>query len=194
MHPSGPERTVSSMKRVLMAAVGLTGLLASCSVEIGTPVEPVSNLKLLEYTSQYVLANDAVDVNTGQQYSKNTPIICDNLSTRLSVKVDFDGTIDQFGARLEGRDSGTTKTVYSLPLGNMYSGNPSVFEFVVGPNTAPLSVEQKGLSAQDIVVTPINTISVKGASFVTVQARSGDGTVSNAAPSVNALPIANCSS
>ncbi|MBB6016732.1 hypothetical protein [Deinococcus radiopugnans] len=182
------------MKRVLMAAVGLTGLLASCSVEIGTPIVPVSNLKLVEYTSQYVLANDAVDVNTGQQYSKNTPIICDNLNTRLRVKVDFDGTIDQFGAQLKGRDFGATKTVYSQPLGNIYSGNPSTFEFVVGPNTAPLSVQQKGLSAQDIIVTPINTISVKGASFITVQARSGDGTVSNVAPSVNALPIANCSS
>jgi hypothetical protein len=182
------------MKKLLMAAVGLTGVLASCGVEVGVPVAPVSNLKLQEFTSQYVLANDAVDVNSGQRYSAGTPIICDNLNTRLRVKVDFDGTIDQFGAKLEGRDSGATKIVYSQPLGNMYSNKPSVFEFVVGPNTAPLSVKQKGLSAQDIVVTPINTISVKGASFVTVQARSGDGTVSNTASSVQALPIANCSS
>lgn len=176
-----------------MAALGMTGLLAGCSVEIGTPIEPVSNLKLLKYTSEYVLANDAVDTNTGQTYSKNTPIICNDRSTRLSVDVTFNGTINEFGVLLEGSRTGNTKPIYSQPLGNMSSGNPSVFEFVVGPNAAPQSVQRAGLSAQGITVTPINTISVQGASFVTVQARSGDGTVSNPVSSVQALPIANCS-
>lgn len=182
------------MKKLLMAAVGLTGVLASCGVEVSTPVDPVSNLKLVNFTSEYVLANDAVDVNSGKQYSKGTPIICNNRNTRLSVDVTYNGTINEFGARLEGRDTGTTKTIYSQPLGNVYSGNPSTFEFTVGPNTAPLSVQPKGVSAQAINVTPVNTISVQGASFVTVQARSGDGTVSDTDSSVQALPIANCAS
>ncbi|MDV6373503.1 hypothetical protein [Deinococcus arenicola] len=183
------------MKRLLMAAVGLTGVLASCGgveVIIDPGIVPVSNLRLLSYTSQYTLANDAVDTKSGTVYSKGTPIICNNLNTRLSVDVTFNGTINQFGARLEGRDTGMTKTVYSNALGNIPSGNPSTFEFVVGPNTAPLSVQPRGLGAQAIVVTPVNTISVQGASFVTVQAQSGDGTVSNSVSSVQALPIANC--
>lgn len=186
------------MKRLLIAAVGLTGVLASCGVDIvvdprpNPNIVPVSNLKLLSFTSQYVLANDAVDVDNGDKYAKGTSIICDNKNTRLSVDVTYNGTINRFGVRLEGRDSEQTKTIFSQALGNVYSQNPSVFEFVVGPNTAPLSVQSAGLNAQSIVVTPINTISVKGASFVSVQAESGDGTVSNVVPSVQALPIANC--
>lgn len=182
------------MKKALLAAVGLGGLLASCGGGVQVVVtDPVRNLKLLSYQSQYTLPTAYTDTKTGTQYAAGTSIICDNLSTRLSVTTDWDGTINLFGARLEGRDSTQTRTVFSNPLGNVYSQKPSVFEFVVGPRTAPLSVKPQGVTAQAIVVTPVNTFTVKGASFVTIQAQSSDGTVSNAVPSVQALPVADCS-
>ncbi|WP_188902580.1 hypothetical protein [Deinococcus aerophilus] len=182
------------MKRLMMAAVGLTGVLASCGVDVVVDpgVVPVSNLQLKSYQSQYTLPTAYTDTQTGQTYAKGSSIICDNLNTRLSVDVTFNGTINLFGARLEGRDTGTTKTVYSQPLGNTTSGNPSTFEFVVGPNTAPLSVKAGKLGAQAIVVTPVNTFTVKGATFVSVQAQSADGTNSNLVKSVQAIPVADC--
>ncbi|PTA69629.1 hypothetical protein C8263_00990 [Deinococcus arcticus] len=156
------------------------------------PVDPVRNFRLLSYQSQYTLPADYTDTRTGTVYPKGTSIICDNLSTRLGVTLDWDGTINEVSARLQGRDTGTTRTVSSNPLGDRYSAKPSTFEFVVGPNTAPLSIGQKGLSAQDIVVTPVRTFTVKGATFVDVQARSSDGTVTPLRQSVQALPVADC--
>ena len=182
------------MKKMAWAAIGLTGILASCgaTVTIGTS-DPVRDFRLLAYQSQYTLPSDYVDTATGTRYPKGTSIICDNWNTRLSVTLDWDGTINTVGAQLVGRDSGNTRTVYSAPLGDMYSDNPSVFEFVVGPNTSPLSVGKGGISAQAIVVTPVNTFTVKGATFVDVQAQSSDGTNSPVRQSVQALPVANCS-
>ncbi len=199
------------MKRLMMAAVGLTGVLASCGgVEVivepitvtppvlvtptnpGNTGTPVSNLQLVAYQSQYTLPTAYTDTKTGTTYAKGSSIICDNLNTRLSVDVDFNGTINQFGVRLEGRDTGATDTIYSGPLGNIRSSNPTRFEFTVGSNVAPLSLGANKLAPQAIVVTPVNTFTVKGATFVSVQAKSADGTVSNLVDSVQAIPVADC--
>ncbi|CAM3693036.1 hypothetical protein [Deinococcus frigens] len=183
------------MKRLLIAAVGLTGVLASCGgvdVIVDPGIVPVSNLQLKSYQSQYTLPAAYTDTKTGAVYAKGSSIICDNLNTRLSVDVDYNGTINEFGARLEGRDTGTTRFVYSQPLGDVYSNDPSVFEFVVTPGTAPLSISAGKLGAQAIVVTPVNTFTVKGATFVSVQAKSGDGTTSDVVSSVQAIPVADC--
>ncbi|WP_189071468.1 hypothetical protein [Deinococcus sedimenti] len=181
------------MKNSVLIGLGLVGLLASCgsTVVVGT-TDPVRNLKLSAYQSQYTLPADYTDTATGTTYSKGTSIICDNLNTRLSVDLTWDGSINMIGARLVGRDTGQTRTVYSSALGDLYSSRPTTFEFVVGPNTAPLSVESKRLSSQAIVVTPVNTFTVKGATFVDLQAQSSDGTKSNMVQSVQALPVADC--
>lgn len=181
------------MKKIVLAAVGLTGLLASCGgTVVVQPSDPVRNLQLSAYQSQYTLPTEYRDTTTGVTYPRGTSIICDNLNTRLSVDLTWDGTINMVGARLVGRDTGATRTVYSSNLGDLYSARPSTFEFVVGPNTAPLSMTRTGLSSQAIVVTPVNTFTVKGATFVDVQAQSSDGTVSNVVKSVQALPVADC--
>ncbi|GGN34368.1 hypothetical protein [Deinococcus daejeonensis] len=181
------------MKKIVLAAVGLTGLLASCGgTLIVQPSDPVRNLQLNAYQSQYTLPTAYTDTATGTTYPKGTSIICDNLTTRLNVELTWDGTISMVGARLVGRDTGSTSTVYSSDFGDLYSARPTSVEFVVGPNTAPLSVESKRLSSQDIVVTPVNTFTVKGATFVDLQAQSSDGTKSNVVQSVQALPVADC--
>lgn len=194
------------MKRLLMAAVGLTGVLASCGgVEVIiepititppvliTPINPgnttsVSNLELISYQSQYTLPTAYTDTKTNQVYPAGSSVICDNLNTRLSVDVDFDGTINEFGVRLDGRDTPATETIFSGSLGNIRSSNPTRFEFTIGSYVAPLS----GVAPQAIVVTPVNTFTVKGATFVSVQARSANGTVSNIVDSVQAIPVADC--
>ncbi|UBV41542.1 hypothetical protein LAJ19_07655 [Deinococcus taeanensis] len=182
------------MKKRMLAALGLTGVLAGCSssVVVGT-TDPVRNFQLLAYQSQYTLPTAYTDSSTGTTYPAGTSIICDNLSTRLSVTLDWEGTISTVGVRLVGRDTGTTRTVYSNPLGDAYSAHPSTYEFTVGAGTAPQRVGTPMLGAQAITVTPVNTFTVKGATFVDVQAASSDGTVSPVRKSVQALPIADCS-
>ncbi|GGO30990.1 hypothetical protein GCM10008949_26280 [Deinococcus humi] len=193
-----------------MAAVGLTGVLASCGgVEVtidpgiisnpvlitptnpGTGITPVSNLQLLSYQSEYTLPTAYTDTKTGATYAKGSSVICDNLNTRMSVDVDFSGTINRFGVRLDGRDTPATGTIFSGPLGNIQSSNPTRFEFTLGNGVAPLSLGDK-LKAQAIVVTPVNTFTVKGATFVSVQAMSADGTLSEVVDSVQAIPVADC--
>ncbi|MBZ9753102.1 hypothetical protein K7W42_19885 [Deinococcus sp. HMF7604] len=181
------------MKKAALLSLGLSGLLASCNVTVvGPSVDPVRNFQLQAYQSQYTLPADYTDTRTGTVYPKGTSIICDNLNTRLSVTLDWNGTISEVGARLVGRDTGTTRRVYSNPLGDMYSSRPSTFEFVVGPNTAPLSLSAGKLGAQAIVVNPVRTFTVKGATFVDVQARSSDGTTTPIRQSVQAIPVADC--
>ncbi|MBB5233446.1 hypothetical protein [Deinococcus budaensis] len=178
------------MKKMLLGAVGLSAMLASCGgVEV---IAPVSNLQLTSYQSEYVLKQRAVDQD-GNVYDAGASVICDNTTTRIGFTAKWNGSINQIGARLEGRDTGRTAEVYSGSLGNLYSyGSDVQFEFGVGAGLAPQTVGKRSLSAQDIIVKPINTIRVKGASFLIIQARSADGTISNVSPSVQALPIADC--
>lgn len=178
------------MKRVLLGAVGLSALLASCGGSV-VVVDPVSNLQLRSYQSQYTLPTAYTDQN-GTVYAAGSSVICDNLDTRIQFEADWSGSINEIGARLVGRDTGNTKTVYSGELGSVYSNGSEAFEFNVAPGVAPLSVRKPGLGAQGIVVTPVRTFTVKGASFLDIQARSADGTVSNVAQSVQALPVADC--
>lgn len=183
------------MKKIFAVAAGLTGLLSSCMVMGsggGGGVDPVRNLQLLAYQSQYVLPAAYTDTGTGTVYPAGSSIICDNRSTRLSVTVQWQGSIDNLGVRLEGAKYGGTQTVFSDPLGGLYSPSPTSFDITLGANVAPLKVGTRTLGAQGITVNPVNTFTVKGATFVTVQARSADGTLSNVVRSVQALPVADC--
>lgn len=174
---------------MLLGAVGLSALLASCGDV--TVVDPVRNLQLQSYQSQYTLPTAYTDQN-GTVYAAGSSIICDNLNTRIEFVADWDGAINQIGAQLEGRDTRDTETVFSGNLGNMYSDGSEAFEFNIAPGVAPLSVTKPGIGAQAIIVNPVKTFNVKGATFLNIQARSADGTVSNVSKSVQALPVADC--
>lgn len=180
------------MKKVLLAAAGLTGLLASCGGSVVIVADPVTSLQLLEYKSGYSLPTAYTDTSTGTSYPAGTYIICDNLPTRLSATLDWNGDAARFGFQLEGSKGGTA-TVFTGYSSNGYSANPSTFEITVGANVAPLSVKASGLNAQAIVVTPVNTFTVKGYTFLNVVGESRDGRRSNVVKSVQGIPVANCS-
>ncbi|MFC3834728.1 MULTISPECIES: hypothetical protein [Deinococcus] len=181
------------MKKLMLAAMGLTGLLASCGGGVVTVVDPVRNVSLLEYKSQYSLPTAYTDTATGTVYPAGSSIICDNFSTKLSATLDWDGDAARFAFQLEGSKGGkATVLTGTSGGGNGYSGNPSIFEITVGAGVAPLSVKAAGLSAQAIVVDPVNTFTVKGVTFLNIQGQSRDGSVSNVAQSVQGIPVADC--
>ncbi|PJI52350.1 hypothetical protein CTI14_43730, partial [Methylobacterium radiotolerans] len=96
--------------KMLLAAISMTGLLASCGGGL-TMVDPVRNLTLTSYSSEYSLATPYYDAATGTTYATGTPVICDNTATDLYATLDWDGMASQFGAQLEGRDTGETGVV-----------------------------------------------------------------------------------
>lgn len=173
-------------------ALAVAGLLLTACTPPPVVVDPVRNLQLLSYGSEYVLAAEATDPRTGQVYAAGSPILCDNLSTRVTFDAIWQGSVDLVGAKLLGLESGVSRVVYTEPLGNLTASGPRTFEFVNAPGAIPLSVGPRTFSAQAIVVKPVARVTVKGAAFLAVQARSADGSVSNVAESVQALPVAEC--
>ncbi|THF88497.1 hypothetical protein E7T09_04630 [Deinococcus sp. KSM4-11] len=184
------------MKKQVVAAVGmmgLTGVLASCGTTAVVVTDPVRNVQILEYTSQYVLPTAYTDTNTGTQYPAGSPVICDNFSTALSATLDWDGDAARFAFQLEGSKGGkATVLTGTSASGNGYSGNPTTFQITVGAGVAPLKVNAAALGAQGIVVDPVNTFTVRGVTFLNIQGQSRDGSVSNVAQSVNGIPVADC--
>lgn len=179
------------MNKTVFLLAGLGVMLTACT-EVRVVVDPVRNLQLLSYQSEYVLAENATDPRTGQVYAAGSSILCGNLSTRVTFDAIWEGTADLVGAKLLGLESGVSRVVYTEPLGNLSTNGPVTFEFANAPGAIPLSVRGRGLTAQAIVVRPVNDLNVRGAAFLAIQARSADGSVSNVAESVQALPVADC--
>lgn len=154
-------------------------------------VDPVRNLQLVEYRSSYTLPRAYTDTNTGTTYAAGSSVICDNLSTRLSATLTWQGNAARFGFQLEGSQGGKA-AVFTPMLSNGYASGPTEFEVTVGAGVAPLSVSRAGLQGQAIVVQPVNTFAVKGFTFLNVQGVSRNGTPSNVARSVQGIPVADC--
>lgn len=176
---------------MLLAAVGLSGVLASCGGTVVLVSDPVTSLQLLEYKSGYTLPAAYTDTGTGTVYAAGSSIICDNLSTKLSATLDWNGDAARFGFQLEGSKGGKA-TVYTGVSSNGYSANPTTFEITVGAGVAPLSVKANGLDAQAIVVTPVNTFTVKGYTFLNVVGVNRNGSQTAPIESVQAIPVADC--
>ncbi|ACO45846.1 hypothetical protein [Deinococcus deserti] len=181
------------MKKFLLAGVGMAGLLAGCGTNAVNLVDPVRNLRLLSYQSEYTLPSDYVDTKSGTTYSKGSSVICNNLNTVLEAVVRWDGMANRFGVQLEGRDTGTTKEVFSRAFNDIYSPAEGLALNVnVPPAMASLSLKNGTVSAQNINVRPVATFTVLGATFLNVVAQSSNGMLSNEAQSVQAIPVADC--
>lgn len=179
------------MKKIALTALGLTGLLASCGISPVVVTDPARNLQLLAFESQYRLPTAYTDTGTGTVYPAGTSIICDNANTRLQATLDWDGDARRIGIQLEGSVEDPI-TVFTPISSNGYSANPSTVEVTFGPGVAPLSVKAAGLKAQAIVVTPVNTFTVKGITFLNAVAESRNGQLSNVVSSVQGIPVADC--
>ena len=189
------------MNKLLAVAglIGLTGLLASCNVTVtpgpggGGQSSILSLNAITSYKSSWVLQNDAFDQN-GAKLSKGTQIICDNRNTDLDVGVSWTGGLQRIGVQFVGLKTGATSNV--RVFGDAYSSTDfsgsGVATITIGKGVAPLKVGS-GLSAQAIIVNPVNTVTVKGNTYVQAIGEDRNGDLSNVVQSVTAIPVADCS-
>ncbi len=189
------------MKKLLMAAVGLTGILASCGVDV--VVDPgTSTLKLTqvnEFKTQYTTTTDLNDQSGNKIASAGDSVICNNLNNRIRVAFTWTGDLGSAQFRLRGltTDKVTSAATVNYPSGFTNGGA----EATIAPGAAPQSING-GLSAQAIVVTPIKVTKLYGRSYLEMRifdnaGRAGQVPNSNDGitfQSVTALPIVDCAS
>ncbi|WP_245557761.1 hypothetical protein [Deinococcus apachensis] len=187
------------MKRMLLGALGLSAVLASCgdiTVFIpdpipGTQPSPTLTLEAVTgYNTSYRLTQDVRDQN-GQTITAGTNVICDNGNTQMAVDVDWTGGLSRLYAQFKGLRTGDYENVTFYPFGSVdYSGSGTA-TYTFGPNTAPQSVG-KSIGAQAIVVNPVTDVNVKGYTYVRLQGLDENGRASNIVESVTAIPVVDC--
>ncbi|WP_412029044.1 hypothetical protein [Deinococcus yunweiensis] len=188
------------MKKLLLAAMGLTGLLASCggTVVVTPGVTPVRVTQVTDYDTQYTAQADYYNTSGTKVISAGESMICDNLTTQVFVKFNWTGDLGSATLRLRGvtQDTVTNTVTVAYPSGFTADGGVQV---ALAAGVAPRSVGG-GLSTQAIVVTPRNIANVLGYSFLEMQVRDAAGnlgTINGAADdvtfqSVKAIPIVTC--
>ncbi|WP_229777957.1 hypothetical protein [Deinococcus seoulensis] len=187
------------MKKLALAAIGLTGILASCGATVTvtggfTPGTGASNslrLKDFAYSTQYRTTTAFTDQN-GNTVAAGSYVICDNLNTEMYVDLTWQGGLSKLYVQFEGLNTGATKDQQFFSYGQVdYSGSGRATS-TLAPNTAPLRVlTQNKLSAQAIVVNPV-IVRVKGNTFVRVQGVDQNGQYSNIKESAQAFPVVDC--
>lgn len=184
---------------MLLGAVGLSALLASCgeiTIVIPDPIpntQPSTTLKLKAvagYSTSYRLTQDVRDQN-GQTIAAGTYVICDNRNTDMTVDVTWTGGLSKLYAQFKGLRTGDYENVTFYPFGSVnYSGSGTA-TYTFGPGTAPQSVG-KNVSVQGIVVNPVTNVNVKGYTYVRLQGLDENGRASNIVESVTAIPVVDC--
>lgn len=185
------------MKRLMMAAVGLTGVLAGCGgVDVvvdygfapGNQYAPNLKLNELSYTTNYQASADFNDQN-GNTVRKGDYLICDNRNTTMFVDLEWTGGLNRLYLQFKGLKTGATKTVPFYAFNGSDTSGAGQAQFTFGPETAPLSLNT--VSPQAIVVNPV-IVNVKGNTYVRVQGVDQNGFNSNILESVTAIPVVNC--
>lgn len=187
------------MKKVLLAAVGLTGLLASCGGVVVTAdfgfapgAQYSPSLKLTELTSyrtNYQTTAPFTDQN-GNNIAAGSYVICDNAATVMTVNLKWTGGLDNLYVQFKGLKTGNVKTVQYYSFNGVDTSGSGTAEYTLGSGTAPLSLPGK-VSAQAIVVNPV-IVNVKGNTYVRIQGVDQFGYNSNILESVTAVPVVNC--
>lgn len=186
------------MKKMLLGAVGLSAVLASCGdltvtlnpfvPDIGTR-QPSTTLRLTElssFTTNWQLSEKVRDQN-GQIISAGSYLICDNRNTDLTVNLKWTGDLRRLYVQFRGANSGATRGVnYFNFTGNTTSGSGTA-TYTFAPGTAPLS-----LNPQAIIVNPIKNVNVKGYTYVQLQGLDQNGNYSNVIQSVTQIPVVDC--
>lgn len=182
---------------MLLAAVGLVGLLASCgpnstlqiTIKDANPwltYEKAPELKLKDitsFTTNHTLSADVKDSNTGRTISKGSYVICDNMNTQLSVGLTWQGKLSELYAQFQGMNTGEVlnKTVPNYKIAYPTAGKGTA-EFQIGAGMAPLG----------ITVNPVTVVKVLGETTVALQGVDENGYASNAIAAVNAIPVMEC--
>ena len=176
------------MKKMLLGAVGLSAVLASCG-DVGVVYEPVTITAINSFTSDYYRV--VTDPTTGQP--RNEYVICYDRPTTVYMDVSWNGPLSRLDARFEGASTNqtTTKTTGTFPVDT--SGNDTfTYQFAAG--AAPLSVSKgnnlgaQNLKPQAIIVNPVN----KGTTYVTVWGYNPNGLKSNEYDAPGGIPVVTC--
>lgn len=187
------------MKKLLLAALGLTGVLASCG-DGGTMADstPPTLTNASGLYTNHKLTVTATDVDTGTVYPAGTYVICDNRNTTIELSVSWTGQLWDLDLFTIGGYYGSTYDYLgSYAADGRWNGSGTI-SYTFGPNAAPLSLDSK-LSAQAITVNPVTAIRVKGFTGIAVQGNSytnvaGNYLTAKTLNSVNVdyLPVVDC--
>lgn len=185
------------MKKLLIAAVGMTGILAGCgSVTVtgdfgfapGGQYAPNLTLKEIGYSTNYQASANFTDQNGGT-VQKGDYLICDNANTTMFVDLKWTGGLNKLYLQFKGLTTGAKQTVPFYAFNSSDTSGSGQAQFTFGPNTAPLSVNK--VVPQAIVVNPV-IVNVKGNTYVRVQGVDQNGFNSNIIESVTAIPVVDC--
>ncbi|MCD0169279.1 hypothetical protein [Deinococcus sp. 23YEL01] len=144
------------MKKLALAAIGLTGILASCGATVSFEGQPVS-INGATYTSNYYYDS----IENGQ--TKRNYVICNDRSTDLYLDLAWSGGLSQVAARfISTKNDGSSQTkVASTSVFNPIYDSRDRFTYTIGTGAVPLSLAKSSssiavqkLEAQRIIVTP----------------------------------------
>lgn len=192
--------TVRGMKKVLLAAMGLSGVLASCggSVVVGVGGGyygdgQSTNLQLnslTNYRTSWQLSSNVQD-QSGRTLTAGTYIICDNTNTDISVDLTWTGGLSKLGLQLRGVNSDTYRNISVYPYSVVDTSGSGTATYSLGAAMAPLATKSS-LSAQAIVVNPITAVDIKGYTYVRAQGLDAFGLASNVLTSGYSIPVVDC--
>ncbi|ASN81037.1 MULTISPECIES: hypothetical protein [Deinococcus] len=165
------------MKKMLLAAISMTGLLASCGG--GFISAPVDVTAVNGFTSNWTRTN-----SQGQQEY----IICDDRDTTVTMDVSWTGPLAKLDAYFDGAQ-GTRFPEGKLQTTGWFAPDTSgrdTFTYTFGPGMAPLKTSS-GVKAQAIVINPVQ----KGTTFVTVTGYNPDGQA-DSVQAPGGIPVYDC--
>lgn len=179
------------MKKMLIAALGLSGLLASCSnVTVTIPeITPgtgtsssLSLTEIKEFETSYKLTQDVTD-QTGQVLKAGTSVICDDAETTMFVDVAWTGYLSKLYIQFKGLTTEQYKNVAPYTV-NAGSGSGTA-KYTFAPGMAPLSIQP-----QSIIVN--GKVTRLGNTYVRIQGVDQNGYNSNILESAAAIPVLKC--
>ena len=166
------------MKKMLLGAVGLSAVLASCG---GVAVDDTRGVR-----SEFQLATNVTDVNTGATLNAGTYVICDNTNTDVELNVSWLAGTQAINLYAYGEYYGEGKYLATYNVSGTPGGNAALL-FTVGAYTAPLNVKP-----QAIIVTPVTNVDVKGYTRLGVRAVDSQGNVGTIQQSSYVFPVVDC--
>lgn len=166
------------MKKMLLGAVGLSAVLASCG---SVTVDDLAGIR-----SQYQLTTDVTDANTGTTLRQGTYVICDNVNTDVELNVSWTAGTRAINLLAYGQYYGEGRYLATYDVSNT-AGGSGILTFTVGANTAPLS-----LGKQSIIVTPVTNVNVKGYTRLAAQAIDSQGNAGTVQQSSYVFPVVDC--
>lgn len=170
------------MKKLLLAALGATGLLASCGgggVTIGSGYYG-------EYNSAASAQLTSLTNYTTDYTYNGTYVICSDADTTLSFNLNWSGYLSAVGFQLKGYNTGNYLNTDTYAV-NSSAGSAPV-SITVARGMAPLKVSSTPIKAQAIVVNPVDL----GYTYVRAQGVDGNGYYTNVVETNYSIPVMRC--